>query len=132
MREHTRLESFPVFTLEMEKGETSCRDVDQVIACLKERIDAHDMARFIAVFDHYEHTRALENGQIDAAILKAKNIVFCFGITLPTPQAMAFRPRSIGVAELKKRFVISFLQAPMPLANLVMEKWVRALSGNRD
>ena len=128
MQERTSLESIPVFTLEMEKGETSCRDINQIIAFLKERIDAHEMAQFIAVFDHYEHTKALKSGQIDATILEAKNIVFCFGITLPTPQAMAFRPRSIGVAELRKSFVISFLEGPMPLANLITEKWVRGLS----
>ncbi len=127
MREHTRLESIPVFSLEMEKGETNHRDLDQIIAHLKACIDAHEMARFIGIFDHYTHTRALKSGQIDAAILNAKNIVFCFGITLPTPQAMAFRPRSIGVVELEKSFVISFLEGPMPLANLVIEEWARSL-----
>ncbi len=127
MRESTKLECVPVFSLEIEKNETSHRDVDQIVACLKALIDAHEMARFISVFDHYAHTRGLENGQIDLAILNAKNIVLCFGITLPTPQAMAFRPRSIGVVELKKSFVISFLEGPMPLANLVMEEWARSL-----
>lgn len=127
MQEHTRLESIPVFSLEMEKGETSYQDVDQIIACLKARIDAHEMARFVAVFDHYQHTKGLESGRIDPAILDAKNIVFCFGITLPDPQAMAYRPRSIGVVELKQSFVISFLEAPMPVANVVMEQWARSL-----
>ena len=127
MQETTRLESIPVFSLEMEKGETSHQDVDQIIAYLKACIDAHEMARFIGVFDHYTHTRGLRGGHIDAAILNAKNIVFCFGITLPTPQAMAFRPRSIGVVELEKSFVVSFLEGPMPLANLVVEEWAKSL-----
>ena len=130
MQEHTKLESIPVFSLEMGKSETVYRDVDQIIACLEARIEAHEMARFVAVFDHYGHTKGLDDGQIDAAILDAKSIVFCFGITLPDPQAMAFRPRAIGVVELEDRFVISFLQGPMPVANVVTETWVRSLADN--
>ncbi len=127
MQEHTRLDSIPVFSLEMEKGETNGQNVDQIIACLKARIEAHDMASFIAIFDHYRHTSELESGQVDAAILDAKNIIFCFGITLPNPQAIAYRPRSIGVVELKNSFIISFLECPMPVANVVMENWARSL-----
>ena len=127
MQEHTRLDSIPVFSMEMEKGETSYRDVDQILVYLKARIDAHEMARFIAVFDHYSHTRELESGRIDATIRDAKSIVFCFGITLPDPQAMAYRPRSIGIVELEDKFIISFLECPMPVANLVMEEWARSL-----
>jgi hypothetical protein len=40
---------------------------------------------------------------------------------------MAVRPRSNGVVEQTDRFVISFLEAPMPLANNVMEAWVKAI-----
>lgn len=127
MQEHTRLDSIPVFSLEMEKGETNCQNVNQIIACLKARIEAHELARFITVFDHYRHTSELECGQIDAAILGAKNIIFCFGITLPNPQAMAYRPSSIGVVELEDSFIISFLECPMPVANVVMEDWARSL-----
>jgi hypothetical protein len=53
--------------------------------------------------------------------------VFCFGITLPHPQALALRPRSIGVAETTKGFVVTFMEAPMPIANAAMEDWANGL-----
>jgi hypothetical protein len=40
---------------------------------------------------------------------------------------LSVRPRSIGIAEYEDRFVISFLEAPMPLANTAMESWVKAI-----
>jgi hypothetical protein len=40
---------------------------------------------------------------------------------------MAVRPRSIGVTEYADRFVINFLEPPMPPATEAMEAWVRGL-----
>ncbi|WP_414718902.1 DUF6858 family protein [Sulfuricella sp.] len=37
------------------------------------------------------------------------------------------RPRSIGVADLADRFVVSFLEAPMKPANESMKAWVKGL-----
>ena len=34
---------------------------------------------------------------------------------------------SIGVADLGEHYVISFMEAPMPPANLAMESWVKGL-----
>jgi hypothetical protein len=130
---HTLLqEQYPVFTLDVEKHETDFNTTDEIIEYLKRCVDGHGVSRFIAVFDHYSHTKGLENGWIDESILDAKNIVFCFGITLPSPQAMATRPKSIGVAELADRFVITFLEAPMPMANSTMESWVRSIGGRQE
>lgn len=120
-------DKYPVFTLELPKMETSFKTVDEIIAHFKTQIDAHKAARFIAVFDHYAHTSALEDGEIGEGILDAKNIVFCFGIALPTAAVMAVRPRSIGVTEMADTFVINFLEAPMPVANTAMEDWASAL-----
>ena len=120
-------EKYPLFTLEVEKRETSFTGVDQIIAFLKDRIDENEVATFIAVFDHYRHTASLASGQIGDGILAAQNIVFCFGITLPNPLAMAVRPRSIGVVELDKVFVVTFMEAPMPLANVAMEAWAKSI-----
>ncbi len=131
--QHTRLqEQYPVFTLEVEKQETDFSTTDEIIEYLKLCVDEHGVSRFIAVFDHYSHTNGLENGWIDESILDAKNIVFCFGITLPSPQAMATRPKSIGVVELADRFVITFLEAPMPMANSTMESWVRSICNRQE
>ncbi|MCB1759943.1 MAG: hypothetical protein KDI68_09230 [Gammaproteobacteria bacterium] len=120
-------ERYPVFTLEVEKQETLFTSVDEILDHLKQQIDDNEIATFIAIFDHYSHTRSLTHGQIDSAILDAKNIVFCFGITLPNPQAMAVRPRSIGVVETHDEFIITFMEAPMPLANVAMESWARSI-----
>ncbi len=130
---HTLLQDqYPVFTLEVERQETDFNTTDEIIEYLKRCVDGHGVSRFIAIFDHYSHTKGLENGWIDESILDAKNIVFCFGITLPSPQAMATRPKSIGVVELADRFVITFLEAPMPMANSTMESWVRSIGNRRE
>lgn len=120
-------EKYPVFTLEVEKDETTFGSVDEIIAFFKEKIDTHRTARYIAIFDHYAHTKSLEGGVISDDILAAKNLVFCFGPQLPNPQVMALRPRSIGVTELKDRFVVNFMEAPMVAANIAMEEWARAI-----
>ena len=120
-------EKLAVCTVEIAKDETSLQSLDAVVDYLRRRVEAEPLARFIAVYDHYAHTLSLPGGAVAEGILGAKNLVFCFGITLPSPEAMALRPRSIGVCELADRFVLSFTEAPMPVANLMMEKWAQAL-----
>jgi len=129
MKQSLFQEKYPVFTLELEKSETPCRSVDEIIDRLKGEVEADPHTTFIAVFDHYAHTRSLPDGEIAPEIRAAKNLVFCFGIKLPGPQVMAVRPRSIGVTELEERFIINFMEAPMPIANTKMERWVKALVG---
>ncbi|WP_428604366.1 DUF6858 family protein [Sedimenticola sp.] len=131
MQQSLTRESYSLFSLEIGKSETTFRSVEQILNHLKSCIEADSAATFIAVFDHYAHTSALPNGQIHEDILAASNIVFCFGFTLPTPQAMAVRPRSIGVVELPESFHITFMEAPMPVANTAMESWARAIQ-NRE
>lgn len=127
MKQHVLLEKYPVFVAEIPKQETDLRSVGEIIDRLKQLIDEHQVATFIAVFDHYAHTGSLAEGAIEEGILDARNIVFCFGIALPAPEVLALRPRSIGVAELADRFVVSFVEAPMPVANSTMESWARQL-----
>jgi hypothetical protein len=116
-------EKLAICTVEIDKGETSLRHIDEVVEYLKRCVEAEPLARFIAVYDHHAHTLSLPGGVVAEGILAAKNLVFCFGITLPSPEAMALRPRSIGVCELADRFVVTFTEPPMPVANLAMEKW---------
>ncbi len=127
MKQSLLQEKYPVFTLEVERDETDFESVDAIVAYLKDRIEGHKVARFIAVFDHFAHTQSLPEGQIGEGILAAKNIVFCFGLTLPEPRVLAVRPRSIGVAETEAGFVITFMEAPMPVANKAMEEWAKAI-----
>ena len=60
----------------------------------------------------------------------AKNIIFCFGKDINDPGVVALRPRSIGVVELEKSFIITFLEAPNPMANNAMESWAKALKNS--
>ncbi|WP_275098774.1 DUF6858 family protein [Sedimenticola hydrogenitrophicus] len=131
MQQSLTREAFSLFSLEIGKSETTLSSVDQILDHLKGCIEADPAAVFIATFDHYAHTRALPNGQIHRDIRAASNIIFCFGLTLPTPQAMALRPRSIGVVELPESFHITFMEAPMPVANTAMESWARSVR-NRE
>lgn len=131
MKQSLQEQPYPVFVLELNRNETGYRSVDEIIGYLENAIRDSGIARVIAVFDHYEHTRNLQLGQIAANILAAKNLLFCFGLSLPDPAALALRPRSLGVAETTTGFVISFLEAPMPVANQLMEDWVKALA-NRE
>ena len=125
------MEKYPVFTLEVNKEETSYENVDEILAHLKEKIDTHPIATYIGIFDHYAHTTSLAEGHIGEGIKAAKNIICCFGKSLPKPVVLAVRPRSIGVAEMEDRFIISFLEAPNPEANDAMENWVKAIANKQ-
>ncbi|PLY14560.1 MAG: hypothetical protein C0631_10680 [Sedimenticola sp.] len=124
-------EKYPVLDLEIPKTETTLDSVEAIIGYLKDRIEAHPVAHYIATFDHYDHTASLEDGEIAEDILAAQSIVFCFGTKLPNAHVMAVRPRSIGATEKADRYIISFMEAPMPMANQAMEEWVKSISNKR-
>ena len=127
MKQTLLQEKYPVYSLELRRDETSFVSVDEIADYLKQRIEAHRSACFIAEFDHYAHTRALPEGRIGDGIRAAKNVIFCFGIALPDPHVLAVRPRSIGIAETAGGFVVTFMEAPMPVANTAMEDWAKGL-----
>lgn len=127
MKQTLLQEKYPIYILELDKEETSCRSVDDIIAYFRQKIEEHPVAVLIGEFDHYTHTSSLEDGKIGEGISAGKNIVFCFGKELLSPKMLAVRPRSIGVAEMGGHFVISFLEAPNPAANASMEEWTLAL-----
>ena len=127
MKQSLQQQEYSIFSLEVEKSEACFQNVDEIINYLKDQIDQHDTARFIAFYNHFEHTCSLPQGQVGEEILNAKHIIFCFGITLPEPQMMAVRPRSIGVVELKNSFFITFMEPPMPVANVAMEQWAKGI-----
>ena len=120
-------EKYPLFVMELGRDETELGDIDAVCGYFRRCIDSHHRARFIAELDHFAHTPGLPEEAMAAEIRAARNIVFCFGISLPSAQALAVRPRSIGIAETDQGYVISFLEAPMPVANAAMEDWAEGL-----
>jgi hypothetical protein len=119
-------EKYPVYVAEIDKAETSHQSVDDIVGYLKGKIAANPKVQFIGVFDHYAHTRRIE-GEINPEIKAAVDVIFCFGFALPNPQVLAVRPRSIGVADMGSKFVVSFMEAPMKPANDAMEAWAKGL-----
>ena len=67
----TLMNKYPVQSLEIAKTQTTFTNVDEVIASIKAKIDAHPVATYIATFDHYSHTKSLANAEINPEI-KAK------------------------------------------------------------
>lgn len=126
MKQTLLQEKYPVFVAEIDKAETSCQSIDEVVAYLKDKIAANPKVQFIGVFDHYAHTKRIE-GEINPEIKAAFDVIFCFGFALPNPQVLAVRPRSIGVADMGGKFVVSFMEAPMKPANEAMEAWAKGL-----
>lgn len=122
------MDKYPVFSLEIQKNETTFQDVSEIISYLKEKIENHPIAVYIAIFDHYAHTSALQDGEINPAIKDAKNLIFCFGKQLPNTKMLAARPRSFGVSELEDSFVVDFLEAPNEQLHKVMEDWAKSIA----
>ena len=129
MKQKIFKEKYHIFEIEYNKNELKYKTVDEIIDALKVRIDNHPVISFIAIFDQYNHTSSV-NGEISPSIKAAKNIVFCFGKELPTPEVLAVRPRSIGVCELEDKFVLNFLEAPNDMANKTMEEFVKSILNN--
>jgi hypothetical protein len=121
-------EKFPIFKLEIEKNETEFKSSQALVDYFKKLIDEHEVTRFIGEFDHYSHTKGLPGGEIAEDIIDARNVVFCFGTKLPSAEMLAVRPRSIGIAETETGFMISFMEAPMAIANDTMEAWVKTVA----
>ena len=119
-------DKYPVFVAEIGKNETSFQSVPALVDYYKAKIAENPKVHFIAVFDHLAHTTKI-GGEIMPGLVAAVDIVFCFGFAIPNPQVLAVRPRSIGIADLGEKFVISFMEAPMQPANEAMEKWTLAL-----
>ena len=119
-------EKYPVLLAEIDKTETPYKTVNDVVGYFREKIAGNPKVQFIGVFDHHAHTTAIQ-GEINPDIQAAVNVMFCFGLALPNPQVLAVRPRSIGIADMGDKFVVTFMEAPMKPANEAMEAWVRGL-----
>lgn len=126
MKQTMLQEKYPVYVAEIDKSETSCQNVDEIVSYLKDKIATNPKVQFIGVFDHYAHTKRIE-GEINPDIKAAVDVIFCFGFALPNPMVLAVRPRSIGVADMGSKFVVSFMEAPMQPANEAMEAWAKGL-----
>ena len=126
MKKTIFMDKYPVYSLELLKTEVEVKNVPEITEYFKTKIEAHPIAKFIAIFDHYTHTKSLDGPMLDG-LQDAQNIIFCFGPAIPSTKILAARPRSIGVCELEDRFVIDFLEAPKEQLHDLMESWAKAL-----
>jgi hypothetical protein len=117
----------PVFSLQLKASECRFDSADEIAEYFQEKVESHKAASYIATFDHLDHTQHLPQGQVAEGIDAAINVVFCFGFTLQDPAQLATRPRSIGICHNDDGFTVSFIEAPMPLANALMEEWTLSL-----
>ena len=130
MKQTNFLDKYPVWTLELEKNEVALKDIDAIVAYFKAKIEAHPIAKFIAIFDHYAHTNSRADAVIAPEIKDVKNVIFCFGKEIPNTKVAAVRPRSIGICELEDSWVIEFIEAPNEKLHKVMEQWSKELKAN--
>lgn len=119
-------DKYPVFSKTIAKTNTQHKDVEAILTYLETCIRDNPKTAFIARFDHVAHTRSID-GEVAPDISEAKHVIFCFGMKLPVPEAMAVRPRSIGVTDMGDRFVVSFMEAPNPQAQQWITEWVEGI-----
>ncbi|MGE5152629.1 MAG: DUF6858 family protein [Bdellovibrio bacteriovorus] len=121
------LDKYPVFVEEIAKADTDCATVDDVVARLRVRVQAHPGASDIAVFDHLAHVKALPEGKVADEIRGSKHLIFCLSNAIPNALIAAVRPRALSVVETQDRFVISWLEAPVEGPNQIIAGWVESL-----
>ncbi len=120
------LDQYPIHTLTLKKEGLRYQHMSQIVDYFKEKINTDPVAHFIAIFDHYAHTKAL-GGEMMEGLKDVQNVIFCFGKAIPNTKIVAVRPRSIGICEFEDRFVIEFMEAPKEEIHTVMQLWTKAL-----
>jgi len=121
-------EKLAICTVEVAKSETRLRSLDEIVDYLRACIEAEPLARSSpsstlrahALAAERRHRRGHPRRQEPGVLLRHH---------AAGPAGPGARPRSIGVCELDDRFVLTFAEAPMPVANLAMERWALSVVG---
>lgn len=121
------LGQYNVQTMEFSKDEAKFANADEMIAYIKEQVDAHPVARYISTFDHYDHTTNLPQHNIADDITDVKIAIFCFGPDISIPQLAGIRPRSISVVEHTDKYTVTFMNAPASFIQDTMSQWCEEL-----
>jgi len=129
MKRSILLDTHPMYAMTILKSEMALNTLPEIIDYFKEKVEENPEAVFITVFDHYAHTKEL-NGQIMEGLLNAQNFIFCFGHTIKNIDILAFRPKSIAIAETEESFTFEFLETPRPEVNAWMTSWIKGLVKN--
>ncbi len=128
MKKQQLQNKYPIFRIEIKKINCTKKSTKDILDFLKIKIDNNPVVNFISLFDHFNHTNKLKDGFILSEIIDAKIIIFCFWEKIEDPLQLAVRPRSIGIAEFKDKFIISFLEAPKPIFNDIMKNRIKELN----
>jgi len=83
---------FPIITKSFLTDQIQLETLDAICSYFVNRIKQDPVARHIATFDHYAHTKSALDGIVGDNIIGAKNIIFCFGKKLIDPDMLAVRP----------------------------------------
>ena len=119
-------DKYPILSIKINKNETTYKSVDEILEKFKNNIKNHKIAKFISIFDNYEHTSSID-GEINPDIINAKIIIFCFGPAIPNEKVLAIRPRSFGVSEFNDYFSIDCLEAPNEKITQTMIDWAKEI-----
>ena len=119
-------DKFPVFRIDIRKSDR-LRSAADVVEAIKKKIVAHPVAKHIADFDHFNHTKAI-GGEMPSGLVNAVNVVFCFGPKIDDVLVLGVRPRAFGIGEFKEHFSISFMESPSPQATDTMKDWAQSLA----
>ncbi len=122
-----QLDKYPVFVEEIATTDTDCTTVDDIVARLRDRVQAHPGASEIAVCDHLAHVKAQSEGKVAEGIRGSEHLIFCLSNAIPNALIAAVKPRAVSMVETDDRFVLSWLEAPMEGPNQVIAGWVEAL-----
>ena len=57
MKKINLMDKYPVYTKEISKTNTKIKNTNEFISILKEKIENDKMVKYIATFDHFEHTQ---------------------------------------------------------------------------
>jgi len=120
------LDTHPMYAISILKSEMTLNTIPEIIDYFKAKIEENPEAVFITVFDHYAHTQEL-NGEIMEGLINAQNLIFCFGHTIKNIDILAFRPKSIAIAETEESFTFEFLETPRREVNAWMTSWIKGL-----
>ena len=81
-------EKYSIFSKEYSKSKIDFKQLDDISKYFIKKIEIHEFAEYIGIFDHYGHTSNINTGIIYNEIIRAKNILFCFGKKLLEPKIL--------------------------------------------
>lgn len=79
MKKQLLQNKYPVFSIEIEKEKCIYESLPDILNFLKQKIEEDSIAKFVAVFDHFSHTKNIKDGVISPEIIDAQDIIFVLG-----------------------------------------------------